>query len=1437
MKLRRIISVLLAGVLALSLGAALKPVPAMAEEAAFGMAVSCSDAPDHSYTVVTISLSGRAQNVRLELSAKDMAFVYEVGEDDHYRRLQVGDLDATGAPLELAVGIRGEEGKERGTLRVRAISDDQPIKEYNGVFDCRSVARALITVAPGYEENGEKQKWFENDLKMMEEVFEHCSWNGQSVQVTSVYDPKLILDTSEAMDGFLNLCTGMSIDSNDITYIYISAHGNKQGIGTYSAAKGFEVAYYETMLTWLQQNVPGRIVLILDACFTGNAVDIAKLEFLFGYNIIEDLADTRFADRFTILSATDSKGFSEAARHDYTLDGRLWPNGFTFFTYRLWNILAYSGQYGSYTGTQLHQALKSAQEKEKDREYNAQIYGEEKLDMFVDDPARMHPVAPSLISGEYASIEHSGAGSGDELQADIRWALDLLNHRSTCTVGLAGKGDDVKLDILATDVALAPHDPGDPHHLTVKVGERIQEDRGEYGFQVYDAVEGGAPSLTIRISAKGEDALEYRCDFDATAQPRALLVAAPGYYEASEGRQTKEARLHKWFETDLAIMKQALEGCYYNGASVAVDTAYDPQDFLAEDCLGRLKGMGIDDNDVTYVLLDAHGAPGGIGLTTGPDAGFTITDYGTLLRWLQQNVRGKVVLIVSSCFGGGIIDSAVDEEMYFSGLSEQLLAERFVILTATSAILEAKANETDEYERYLMDLATLLSGRDNPVGDVDIITSDLLKAWTAWENLQVNQFDMAPQVMSPGNAVPVFMLSPEARCPVAPRPTNERFLQASQIEELQAPQIEFDPVLRWEDDVPVMAVGEGSISWHAGGDAAYYHVVIAQENGGASDAYDWEASSHTFAFEPQDDGQTFTITVTAVPTGGTLADGKTSQARFRVEAQPQPAAAPAFTGPEVSSVDALMALYIQTIGECKGGELFYADLPEERGISMLVGEDAVYADDPYDALGYCFIDGDEESMLMIGRVDDRTGLVYDAYVIRDGVPRLILQSADRDRYYMDALHGTVRNEWSNGADDSGVDEYHWDEDYRLAPITEDDLWFCNPEWIGFTPFSQWKGSGDASAATDQAYAGDVPGEYGPILEEYARLAALGNDSLNAIWESEYCWFMEQIPLDGGNRLNTAGYCLRDLDGNGVPELVMGSTADSAYGERVMSVFTIDDGVPLQAFWPDEYAINQYTADGLICSDFGLPPDMGGVLYYRIEGDNAWGVEGYVTNYDDNGPVGPVYPVSDLGDIYDESYLNNTPLSASEVEAMLARHPVAGIGLRAIGGAGLAQASGGSASGSTSGSAGPAASGSQSLMPVLTAAAPDRLIRAFAQADYDGDGAEEAFALALEYEDDVASPGELWFVNGGGAVRCEAGCCYYVSASEIIVEDGVNCYQVIEGYEGPGSATRFWTCGGGEPYLYDGDYMVGYLALYGDYDEYGDYDGYDEYDEYDEYDAW
>ena len=512
---------------------------------------------------------------------------------------------------------------------------------------------------------------------------------------------------------------------------------------------------------------------------------------------------------------------------------------------------------------------------------------------------------------------------------------------------------------------------------------------------------------------------------------------------------------------------------------------------------------------------------------------------------------------------------------------------------------------------------------------------------------------------------------------------------------------------------------------------------------------------------------------------------------------------PSPDGPNASSLNDLMELYIRTIRECYDDEIFYADLPEERGISMCVGSDVEYAKyeglDPYEELGYCLYGTDDAQMLLIGNTNDMDGIVYDAYAIRNGTPKLILQSEERGTYYWDGLHATVRFEGSDGADDSVTEEYYLDDDYGLVRVTEDDPRLCNPEEIDYTPFSQW-GSGSTSGS-EQPVPDDavLPAEYLPLIEEYTRLASLKEGYDDEIWESEF-WFLYYLTGGGETREDVVGYCLKDMDGNGVPKLILGTVEGSVYGEQVKSVYSIEDGYPVNVVYPDEYGSYKFTQDGLVCTDIALPPDGSALMYSRLNGTELELVEGIVKNGDD------AYLAYDWDDVYSEEYGSMTRLSSQEAEALQARHPLTAVGIRSI------RSIRGTAPSGDGGTA-ESDSGPASLLPVLEYAAPDRIIRAFEQADYDGDGTYEAFGLALEYVDDIGSPAELWFVKGSRAIRCESGCCYYETASCIEEKDRKTLYRVIEGYGGSGELIRYWGCANGEPYLYHGEYgMVGRSVL-------------------------
>lgn len=82
----------------------------------------------------------------------------------------------------------------------------------------------------------------------------------------------------------------------------------------------------------------------------------------------------------------------------------------------------------------------------------------------------------------------------------------------------------------------------------------------------------------------------------------------------------------------------------------------------------------------------------------------------------------------------------------------------------------------------------------------------------------------------------------------------------------------------------------------------------------------------------------------------------------------------------------------------------------------------------YSRPGYAFLDIDQDGTpeLLLGPAsstsDWSNGLIYDLYTYHNGAVVKVLESAERNRYYL-LDSGQFRNEWSNGASDSGEDYY------------------------------------------------------------------------------------------------------------------------------------------------------------------------------------------------------------------------------------------------------------------------------------------------------------------------------------------------------------------------------------------------------------------------------
>ena len=71
---------------------------------------------------------------------------------------------------------------------------------------------------------------------------------------------------------------------------------------------------------------------------------------------------------------------------------------------------------------------------------------------------------------------------------------------------------------------------------------------------------------------------------------------------------------------------------------------------------------------------------------------------------------------------------------------------------------------------------------------------------------------------------------------------------------------------------------------------------------------------------------------------------------------------------------------------------------------------------------YCDLDGDGGMELLIGAISEDEYLknvLLDLYCIEDGQVKLVLQSQERQRYFLDT-EGHVLTDWSNSASDSGL---------------------------------------------------------------------------------------------------------------------------------------------------------------------------------------------------------------------------------------------------------------------------------------------------------------------------------------------------------------------------------------------------------------------------------
>lgn len=184
-------------------------------------------------------------------------------------------------------------------------------------------------------------------------------------------------------------------------------------------------------------------------------------------------------------------------------------------------------------------------------------------------------------------------------------------------------------------------------------------------------------SMTADLRCDNAKGYIYSCEFDTKTIPRMLVIG-----DCPSGEQIDD------MVTDVRLMQECYEKLYYNGRSVEV-TAFDPYDmregFTFMDALSTVESWETDENDITYIYINAHGPRDAQKRRVGKEYiavpyfdgtaenGRGVT-YEDLLSYIDEHVKGHVVIMTDICYSGIMIDIA--EEM---GLDE----EKFTLITAT----------------------------------------------------------------------------------------------------------------------------------------------------------------------------------------------------------------------------------------------------------------------------------------------------------------------------------------------------------------------------------------------------------------------------------------------------------------------------------------------------------------------------------------------------------------------------------------------------------------------------------------------------------------------------------------------------------------------------------------------------------------------------------
>lgn len=217
-----------------------------------------------------------------------------------------------------------------------------------------------------------------------------------------------------------------------------------------------------------------------------------------------------------------------------------------------------------------------------------------------------------------------------------------------------------------------------PHETQCDLGTLIGPVEVTVRYDYYDP-EGlihpsrSRPKVLFHLTGKNCKPYDYSCEMDVQPQARLFCI-----YLGGPGVGNADA-----IENAANNVQGAFAGRTYDGqplipVKMLIPKAGNP---FMEDAYAVLQSFNTDENDITYIYIATHGERNGSKIkdnmcfptlntkTVDGKIVHVTVDYQSLLSTIKANLKGRVVILIDSCYSGKAIDTArslsVDTKRYF----------------------------------------------------------------------------------------------------------------------------------------------------------------------------------------------------------------------------------------------------------------------------------------------------------------------------------------------------------------------------------------------------------------------------------------------------------------------------------------------------------------------------------------------------------------------------------------------------------------------------------------------------------------------------------------------------------------------------------------------------------------------------------------------------